>query len=110
MTVQEAGGEIVEPSSFKLDRRRELREPILGTAMAAFGDEIAGVVLTRIELVDRSRSGFGLRSPVAIEPGQRVAIYPGDSALARVGGTVMRCQHVGDRYSLGIRADLRPAA
>lgn len=101
-----------EPSTaaYRLDRRETPREPIGGTVMAAFGDEREGVRLSQVELVDRSHRGMGLRANVAISPGTRVALYPQWSSVSSLAGTVVRCEACGERFSIGIRHDLRQAA
>jgi hypothetical protein len=74
------------------ERRAWERVARVGGAMAAFYDEDGAVCLTRVELVDASVSGLGLRCPMAIAPGTRFSLFAGGLPLPHVSGVVVRCE------------------
>lgn len=77
--------------AMRFDRRLYPRVPREGTAMAAFYDDDGAVALTRVELVDASLTGLGLRSTMPIPVGARVSVYFQNIPLAHSTGRVVRC-------------------
>ncbi len=96
--------------SIRAERRAAIREGAAGGVMAAFGSPVEGVTLTHVELLDRSNTGLGLRSPVPVEIGSRFALYPGLARVPATAGTVARCEPEGDEFRIGLRCDPRRAA
>lgn len=92
------------------ERRSGERVGLNGGAMAAFYDEDGAIGLTRVELVDTSGAGIGMRCPVRIEPGVRFSLYSGSIPLAHQSGTVVRCSREGEEFRIGLRCDRRKAA
>jgi len=86
---------------FKFERRRENREVADGSLAATYaGDGRAGI--TRLELIDRSAGGMGVRSRVRIEPGMMVTICPEGSTIPWLAE--------GAEYRVGIAFSARRAA
>lgn len=59
--------------------------------MAAFYDEDGAMCLTRVELLDTSPGGLGLRCPVEIPAGTRFWLYSPAARLPHVTGRVVHC-------------------
>ncbi len=80
--------------------------------MAAFTDEETGeLTLTRLDLIDSSGCGLGLRSPLKITPGHRFSLYGiGRRPLPYRTGIVAGCRSEGEQYRIGLRCDSRIAA
>jgi hypothetical protein len=97
-------------AALRLERRLAERRPVRGGAMAAFFDEDGALSLTRVELVDASGGGMGLRCPVAVEPGVRFSLYSGTIPLPHTTGVVARCEEEGEEFRVGLRCDRRMAA
>lgn len=97
-------------AALRLERRSGERRAQPGAAMAAFFDEDGALSLTRVELMDSSPGGLGLRCPVEIEPGVRFSLYSGSIPLPHTTGVVARCEPDGDDFRIGLRCDLRLAA
>jgi hypothetical protein len=102
-----AVGEITVQS----ERRKIPRRPIKGHAMAVFSGGPTVGTLTRVELVDASWLGIGVKSPVPVELGAGVSLVPEDSMWPRQTGIVVRCEEGDDgMYHLGLRSKLNRAA
>lgn len=95
----------IDLDSLKFERRREMRRPRAGAAMAAFYDEDGALSLTRVELLDSSERGLGLLSPVEIEKGVRFCLYSGSIPLPHSTGIVARCVREGGEFRVGLRCD-----
>jgi hypothetical protein len=92
-----------EPAApIPFDRRRHPRSPSEGTLMAAFVCDRAGITLARVERLDTSRHGAGLRCPLEIEPGTRFSLQREGSPLSNDRGVVARCTKSNDHYTLGL--------
>lgn len=93
---------------YKLDRRRETRGNIAGTAMAAFASGHDPVRLSAVDLLDASPHGMGVLSPVPVEPGTTLCLYPTVAAgqpnidVRRI-GMVVRCEARAEGYIIGVR-------
>jgi hypothetical protein len=74
------------------DRRRAPRREMKGGAMAVFSTCLGAGTLVRVDLMDASWTGIGVRSPVAVEPGASVSIVPDDAMWPRQTGIVVRCE------------------
>lgn len=96
-----SGRPMVDLESLRLERRGGVRRPRTGTAMAAFYDEDGALSLTRVDLVDESDGGLGVRSPVEVGAGVRVCLYLG--TLPHWGGTVARCVRECGEFRLGLQ-------
>jgi hypothetical protein len=81
-----------------------------GSAMAAFFDDDGALSLTRVELLDFSPGGLGLRCPVDIEPGVRFCLYSNAMRLPHTTGIVARCEPDDEEFRVGLRCDARLAA
>jgi hypothetical protein len=92
------------------DRRSIPRRPIAGRAMAVFSSSNAAGTLVRVELIDASWQGIGIKSPIEVAPGASVSITPEDSMWPRQIGIVVRCEKDGEGYRLGLRSRLAKAA
>lgn len=94
---------------FRFERRCEDREPAKGALAASYCGE-GRVGITRLEVMDRSASGMGVRSRVRIEPGMIVTICPEGSTIPWLAGRAVRCEAEGDDYRVGIAFSNRRAA
>ena len=93
----------------RFERRREPREAADGSLAASYsGDGRVGI--TRLELVDRSAGGMGVRARVRIEPGMIVTVCPEGSNIPWLAGRAVRCESEGDGYRVGVAFDSRRAA
>lgn len=100
----------IDVRPFRFERRAEGREAVGGEAMAAFYDEDGALSLTRVELVDESVHGMGLRSPVRVEAGVRFSLHAHGRRLAHTTGMVARCEAAGEKWRVGLRCDPKRAA
>ena len=101
---------VVDLEALKLERRDGNRRPQRGSAMAAFYDEDGALSLTRVELLDASPRGMGMRCPVEVAPGVRFCLYSGTMPLPHTTGVVARCVAEGEEFRVGLRCDMRMAA
>lgn len=92
------------------DRRRCRRDQADGVIMAAFSSEESGITLARVEVINASRGGVALRSPVAIKPGARFSLHRESLPLPGERGTVARCSAREQQFLLGLRFDAAAAA
>ena len=98
---------------YPFERRCGSRAPRNGVAMAAFIDSHGAIALTRVEVVDASDGGLGLRCPVAVDTGARFSLYNGGGASiapAHHTGHVAVCRRDGLTWRLGVVCDRRMAA
>lgn len=99
------------PDSYKFDRRRFPRTRTAGFAMGTFTKPDGQTALVRVELVDTSRGGVGVRSAKPVAPGAAFSLFPDDSFSPSVRGVVARCIQQGDEYIIGLeRTALRRVA
>ncbi|MFN7021562.1 MAG: PilZ domain-containing protein [Phycisphaerales bacterium] len=98
-----------EAGPMRFERRREEREAADGSLAASYSGE-GRVGITRLEVVDRSASGMGVRSRVKIDPGMIVTVCPDGSKIPWLAGRAVRCETEGDGYRVGILFDSRRAA
>lgn len=78
--------------------------------MAAFFDEDGALSLTRVELVDESSGGMGLRCPLEVPVGARFSLHARDGERGHTTGAVVRCERAGEEWSIGLRCDGTRAA
>jgi hypothetical protein len=97
--------------SLQPERRKIPRRQIKGGAMAVFsGGPTVGRV-TRVELVDASWKGIGIKSPTPAELGAGVSLVPEDAMWPRQTGVVVRCERDDDGwYRLGLSSRATKAA
>lgn len=100
----------IDLDAYQLERRDGDRRPLAGAAMAAFYDDDGALSLTRVQLLDWSPRGLGLRCPMPIEPGTRFCLYTEALALPHTTGVVARCIPDGEEFRIGLRCDARLAA
>ena len=94
----------------KLDRRYDERQSIAGDGIAAFVDGEGGAKVCKVEFVDASGMGLGIRCGIAVTPGARFTLRP-DSGLSQAhAGIVSRCSPDGEGYRLGLKLFLAKAA
>lgn len=98
------------PDSFKFDRRRSPRTDAQGWAMATFCDERGQARLARVQLIDCSRSGLGILSPVPIAAGSGFTLHPEDPRLTSVRGVVARCIPTDNGHRIGLHTVQSAAA
>lgn len=97
-----------DPLSF--DRRKLPRRPINGHAMAVFTDTNGPGKLMRVELVDASWVGIGVRTSDPIRLGASCSLTPEDSMWPRQVGIVLRCEKDGEGYRVGLQSRQAKAA
>ena len=93
----------VEERLKRMDRRREERQALGGTAMAVFADRGSAAKIAQVELVDSGATGVGVRSYVNVDKGSSFTLTPDNVLLPKVTGTVVRCIRDGEGYRLGLR-------
>jgi hypothetical protein len=97
--------------SVQSERRKIPRRPVKGHAMAIFSGGPSVGTLTRVELLDASWLGIGVKSPVPVELGAGVSLVPEDSMWPRQTGIVVRCERDDDGwYRLGLSSRMSKAA
>lgn len=85
------------------DRRKVPRRAMQGGAMAVFSDGPGPGALSRVDLVDASWTGIGVRSGVRVAPGTSVSLVPESPMWPRQTGIVVRCDPDGQGgYRVGI--------
>lgn len=87
--VPESGPSI---AMIERERRKTPRRVMNGGAMAVFSTGIGAGTLVRVEVLDASWTGIGLRCPVEVAPGASVSIVPDDALWPRQTGIVVRCE------------------
>jgi hypothetical protein len=99
------------PFRLQPERRRVPRRVVSGGAMAIFSEGHGPGRLARVDLVDASWTGLGVRSPMKIEPGSTVSIIPEHAMSPRQVGVVMRCEqeHEGV-YLVGVQCRTQKTA
>ena len=96
--------------SLAFDRRKLPRRPISGSAMAVFSQNNGPGRLMRVELVDASWSGIGVRTSEPIALGAACSLTPEDAMWPRQVGMVLRCEKDGEGYRVGLQSRLAKAA
>lgn len=91
------------------DRRKLPRRPIGGGAMAVFSSGPGPSRLGRVELIDASWTGIGVRSGFEVEVGSAVSLVPEDAMRPRAVGIVVRCVSTDKGFHLGIVSRLSQA-
>ncbi|MBX3387539.1 MAG: hypothetical protein KF768_13305 [Phycisphaeraceae bacterium] len=106
--------------TLRFERRREEREAVEAdkdgrlprlTATYSNGQDRFGIL--HMELVDQSRSGLGVRSKTAVEPGMRVTICPAGSTVPWLSAVAVRCEAEGGEgggHRIGLALSPRFAA
>ena len=94
----------------RLDRRGALRLPACGEMVATFRGADGRIGLTRVEMIDASDGGLGLRSPVAIEPGMSVTLRDARTRQPWTDAACVRCAREPGGYRVGLRLGSRLAA
>ncbi len=74
------------------DRRKLPRRAMTGGAMAVFSTNIGAGTLARVELLDASWTGIGIKSPIRVDPGAGVSLVPDSPMWPRQTGIVTRCE------------------
>lgn len=105
-------------SALKLERRKEERDPAVGTCSASYwncgnaaqGAGSARFGITQLELVDESPSGMGVLTHSKIDPGMLVTICPEGSKVPWVAAVAVRCIPEGDRFRVGLKMSRMQAA
>lgn len=91
------------PAPIAFDRRRLPRKQMSGFAMTVFSFGFAAGTVARVELVDGSHTGLGIKSPVPVEPGAAFSMVPEDRLMPRQVGIAVRCELVDGEYHVGLR-------
>jgi hypothetical protein len=93
------------------DRRKLPRRAMTGGAMAVFSNGIGAGTLARVELLDASWTGIGVKSPIPVDPGAGVSLVPDSPMWPRQTGIVVRCsEDPQGGYRVGILSRSRRAA
>jgi hypothetical protein len=93
----------------RLDRRGAERTRARGQGVATFVDPDGRLWLTRVNLLDRSDAGLGVRAPVPVSAGATFTLSIGGApAVAR--GVVAHCRARRGTYRLGLHCAPRLAA
>lgn len=91
------------PDPLPFDRRRLPRKQMSGFAMAVFTAGIAAGTVVRVELIDASHTGIGIKCPIPVEPGASFSLIPEDRMMPRQVGVAVRCEGEGEEFHLGLR-------
>ena len=88
---------------YKLERRCEKRHGAEGALSASYSNGRDRFGITRLELVDRSARGLGVRTRVRIEPGEMVTICPEGSTIPWVSARAVRCVEGEGEFVVGLQ-------
>lgn len=89
--------------TIEMERRKTPRRPINSGAMAVFSSQPGAGTLARVDVIDASWTGIGVRSPIAVDRGSSVSLVPESPAWPRQIGVVVRCEPDDEGgYRLGI--------
>ena len=91
------------------ERRRSLREPIAGSAMAAVRGDAHSRLLP-VTLADVSASGLGVRSATPITEGTLIELHTNASGMPSCIGRVASVRREGNAWRLGLHFQRRAAA
>lgn len=91
------------------DRRRYSRMASGGSFVISYRDD-SGAGITRVDLLDTSPTGLGVRSPVPLPPGTRVALFINGNTVPGRTGVVVRCERDERGFRAGLACDARLAA
>src|SRR4051812_42350852 len=94
----------------RFDRRKLPRRPINGHAMAVFTEGKNAGRLLRVELVDASWTGIGVRTAEPVGVGASCSLTPEDSMWPRQVGIVLRCEKDGEGWRVGLQSRMAKAA
>lgn len=94
----------------KLDRRHDERAGISGDGLAAFVDGEGGAKVCKVEFIDASAFGLGVRCGIPVSPGSRFTLRPEKGLSQSHSGVVARCTRDGELYRLGLKLSLAVAA
>lgn len=94
----------------KLDRRHDERAGLSGDGLAAFVDGDGGAKVCKVEFVDASALGLGVRCGIAVSPGSRFTLRPERGLSQAHSGVVARCTKDGEQYRLGLKLYVAAAA
>ena len=97
-------------STLRFDRRSNPRAARAGHAIATFVSEGSGSRLLRVQLLDSSKGGLGVRADTPIEPGTLFGLFPDDVSAPAMHGKVVRCTFEDGGYRLGLQRLMREAA
>lgn len=97
-------------SPLRLDRRRAARVPAVGVSHATFSDGLGRFGVARLELIDRSFEGLGVRTDTGLPVGARVSICPPGGSVPTLTTIVVRCEPEQGGYRLGLSYDSRANA
>lgn len=84
------------------DRRRVPRRPMPGGGMAVFSNSFGAGTLVRVDLIDASWTGVGIKSPVRVEPGSSFSLVPDSPMWPRQTGIVVRCEEAEEGFVVGL--------
>ncbi len=98
------------PASLPFDRRRAGREPASGTMQAVLANGRQMPWVMRLGLINASHGGLCVATDAPIEAGSRLSLRVDPVHGNWTTGTVVRCEPLGDGYSVGIRYEARRAA
>lgn len=98
------------PATLPFDRRRAGREPASGTMQAVLANGRQMPWVMRLGLINASHGGLCVATDAPIEAGSRLSLRVDPVHGNWTTGTVVRCEPLGDGYSVGIRYEARRAA
>lgn len=96
--------------TLRFDRRKLPRRPISGRAMAVFTEGNSVGRLVRVELVDASWTGIGVRTSEPVAVGASCSLTPEDAMWPRQVGIVLRCERDGEGWRVGLQSRMAKAA
>jgi hypothetical protein len=100
----------MDRDTFAFDRRHLPRRPVSGHAMAVFTTSNGVGKLSRVQLLDASWAGIGVKTSVPVQPGATCSLTPEDSMWPRQIGIVVRCDEIEGGYHVGLQSRLAKAA
>jgi len=88
------------------DRRRLPRKEMKGFAMAVFTQGACAGTVVRVELVDGSHTGLGIKCPIEITLGSSFSLIPEHPMMPRAVGLAVRCEDAEGGFRIGLRTRL----
>lgn len=92
------------------NRRKLPRREMSGGGMAVFSNGIGAGTLARVELIDASWTGVGIKSPIPAEVGSGFSLVPDSPMWPRQTGVVVNCvQDPRGGYRIGVLSKQKKA-
>ncbi|HLO40280.1 MAG TPA: PilZ domain-containing protein [Phycisphaerales bacterium] len=101
--TQDATGGLTRIAPGGIERRACRRTRVHGDAMIAFRSTAGEEHTRKVEFLDASVSGIGIRSEKPVRIGTEFALFPDKVRQSSWTGSVVRCVQDGDGWTIGLQ-------